>query len=86
MSRNPQLRLADIIEACNRIAAYIDGFDPATFQSDLRTQDAVIRQFEIIGEAVKSVAERSYCFRAVNSVESDCWFSRCPFAHIFCGG
>jgi uncharacterized protein with HEPN domain len=55
MSRDPKLRLADIIESCTRIAAYIQGFDAARFDHDLKTQDAVIRQFEIIGEAVKSL-------------------------------
>jgi uncharacterized protein with HEPN domain len=66
MSRDPQLRLADIVESCTRIAAYIDGMDASAFALDLKTQDAVIppgrrplwaggRQFEIIGEAVKSL-------------------------------
>ncbi len=55
MSRDPQLRLADIIEACDRIAGYIKGLDALTFHTDLKTQDAVIRRFEIIGEAVKSL-------------------------------
>jgi uncharacterized protein with HEPN domain len=55
MSRDPNLRLADIVESCTRIAAYIEGLDAAAFAQDLKTQDAVIRQFEIIGEAVKAL-------------------------------
>ncbi|MGI8960833.1 MAG: HepT-like ribonuclease domain-containing protein [Bryobacteraceae bacterium] len=55
MSRDPHLRLADIVDACARIAGYIEGFDAIGFGRDLKTQDAVIRQFEIIGEAVKSL-------------------------------
>ena len=55
MSRDPQLHLADIVESCTRIAAYINGIDASAFALDLKTQDAVIRQFEIIGEAVKSL-------------------------------
>jgi uncharacterized protein with HEPN domain len=55
MSRDPQLRLGDIVESCARIAIYIEGLDGDTFERDLKTQDAVIRQFEIIGEAVKSL-------------------------------
>lgn len=55
MSRDPQLRLADIVEACARIADYIKGLDAAAFEHDPKTQDAVIRQFEIIGEAVKGL-------------------------------
>lgn len=55
MSRDPHLRLADIVESCTRIADYIEGLDAAAFTNDLKTQDAVIRQFEIIGEAVKDL-------------------------------
>lgn len=51
MSRDPQLRLADIVDACGRIADYIEGLDAASFALDFKTQDAVIRQFAIIGEA-----------------------------------
>jgi uncharacterized protein with HEPN domain len=35
------------------VADYISGYDVAKFEDDYKTQDAVIRQFEIIGEAVK---------------------------------
>lgn len=58
MSRDSQLRLADIIEFCTRIAAYIEKLDAADFALDLKTQDAVIRQFEIIGEAVKCLPRK----------------------------
>ena len=34
---------------------YIGKMDFAAFEADLKTQDAVIRLFEIIGEAVKSL-------------------------------
>ncbi len=57
MSRNARVRLGDIVDACSRIAEYIDGFDLAGFAAHGKTQDAVIRQFEIIGEAVKSLSE-----------------------------
>ena len=57
MSREPQLRLEDIIEGCDRVAGYLAGFDVATFGADSKTVDAVIRQFEIIGEAVKNLPE-----------------------------
>ena len=55
MSRDPRLRLADIVDACSKIAEYVEGFDATSFLHDSKTQDAVIRQFEIIGEAVKSL-------------------------------
>lgn len=57
MSRSPQRLLEDILEACSRIEAYVAGYDLARFSADSKTQDAVIRQFEIIGEAVKRLPE-----------------------------
>jgi uncharacterized protein with HEPN domain len=57
MSRDPQLRLEDILQACERLQTHIENLDFAAFDSDLKTQDAVIRVFEIIGEAVKSLPE-----------------------------
>jgi uncharacterized protein with HEPN domain len=57
MSRDPQLRLEDILEAGLRIESYIEGFDYESFIKDRRTVDAVIRNLEIIGEAVKSLPE-----------------------------
>lgn len=57
MSRDPHLRLLDIIEACERLETYIENLDFVAFDKDLKTQDAVIRVFEIIGEAVKSLPE-----------------------------
>ena len=55
----PTLRLQDylrhIIEAIGRIGTYTDGLDHAAFLLDARTQDAVIRNLQIIGEAAQSV-------------------------------
>jgi uncharacterized protein with HEPN domain len=55
MSRNPALRLEDVIEACERLQTYMQGISHAVFMDDYKTQDAVIRMFEIIGEAVKAL-------------------------------
>ncbi|MCX6934526.1 MAG: DUF86 domain-containing protein [Verrucomicrobia bacterium] len=57
MSRNPSLRLEDIVEGCDRLAGYLEGYDWERFQKDQKTQDAVARVFEIIGEAVKGVPD-----------------------------
>ncbi len=57
MSRSPQLRLEDIVEACDLIADYVRGYQAEGFAVDNKTRDAVIRQFEIIGEAVKDLPE-----------------------------
>lgn len=47
--------LDDIQLAMNRIAEYIEGYDFIDFKRDYRTVDAVIRNFEIIGEGAKNV-------------------------------
>jgi len=57
MSRDPRQRIEDAIEACEQIALYIEGYDFERFSQDTKTRDAVIRQFEIAGEAVKGVPE-----------------------------
>lgn len=54
MKKDPQIYLAHIRDAIGAIRDYTkDGKD--TFLRDRKTQDAVIRNFEIIGEAVKSL-------------------------------
>lgn len=57
MSRDPQLRLLNVIEACERLQSYIQDIGVTDFNKDLKTQDAIIRMFEIIGEAIKSLPE-----------------------------
>ena len=58
MSRDQQ-RLADylahIIEAIERIDRYTEGMSEAAFLENVMAQDAVIRNLEIIGEAVKQI-------------------------------
>jgi uncharacterized protein with HEPN domain len=48
---NEDLYLKNIVESIAKIERYIDGFDEQKFLADDKTQDAVIRQLEIIGEA-----------------------------------
>lgn len=45
--------LNDIREAIKRIEEYTEKYDYDDFLKDSKTQDAVVRNFEIIGEAVK---------------------------------
>ena len=47
--------LEDIQIAMNRIAEYIYGLTFIEFKHDYKTVDAVIRNFEIIGEASKNL-------------------------------
>lgn len=50
-------RLKDIQEAIQRIESYVSGMSYEDFLDDSKTQDAVIRNMEIIGEAAKGVSE-----------------------------
>lgn len=47
--------LAHIMQAIDRIERYTAGMDESTFLSNELTQDAVIRNFEIIGEASRNI-------------------------------
>ena len=49
--------LYDIQEAIRRIRSYTHGMTYKEFLADTRTQDAVIRNLEIIGEATKKLSE-----------------------------
>lgn len=49
--------LEDIITSMNRIAEYIENYDFQDFKKDYKTVDAVIRNFEIIGEASKNLPQ-----------------------------
>jgi uncharacterized protein with HEPN domain len=51
MRRDFRLYLDDILEAINKIRDYIVGMDYDSFSNDDKTQDAVVRNLEIIGEA-----------------------------------
>lgn len=53
--RNYKMFLEDIQIAMSRIAEYIEGYDYERFKRDYKTVDAVIRNFEIIGEASKKL-------------------------------
>ena len=50
--------LYDIQEAVRRIKAYTHEMTYKEFLADTRTQDAVIRNLEIIGEATKKLSVR----------------------------
>jgi uncharacterized protein with HEPN domain len=55
--RDPILYLEDILTSMNRVEEYIEGLNFTKFKMDYKTVDAVIRNFEIIGEASKNVAQ-----------------------------
>jgi uncharacterized protein with HEPN domain len=53
--RDWRLRAEDILDAIARIQRYVEGLTFEQFQADQKTVDAVIRNFEVIGEAVRHV-------------------------------
>ena len=55
MSRNPALRLRDIRKACLKVLDYTASLTKEAFLSDGKTFDAVMRNLEIIGEAVRGI-------------------------------
>ena len=55
--RNDNLLLEDIVESIDKILRYIDGISFDDFQFDDKTIDAVVRNFEIIGEAANHLSE-----------------------------
>ncbi|MBN8853576.1 MAG: hypothetical protein BGO55_12375 [Sphingobacteriales bacterium 50-39] len=55
--RSPRLLLEDIIASANKILAYTEGLSFDQFIADDKTVDAVIRNFEIIGEAANRLPE-----------------------------
>lgn len=54
--QNPDL-LCDIKEAIRRINSYLEDLNYEKFLRDAKTQDAVVRNLEIIGEATKNLSE-----------------------------
>ncbi|HDH58255.1 MAG TPA: DUF86 domain-containing protein [Bacteroidetes bacterium] len=55
--KDPQVYLKHILDAINLVEEYVRNIDHKKFASNRMIQDAVIREFEIIGEATKKVSE-----------------------------
>jgi uncharacterized protein with HEPN domain len=55
MSRDYSLYLIDILESSEKVRDYLADFTFEEFSADGKTIDAVVRNLEIIGEAVKCV-------------------------------
>lgn len=55
MSRDPEVYPRDILEAISRVREYTRDLDESAFKSDTLRQDAVIRNLEVLGEAVKQI-------------------------------
>jgi uncharacterized protein with HEPN domain len=55
--RDPKFYLKDILESMDSIELFIGKMDFDEFKEDDKTSSAVIRKFEIIGEATKNLPE-----------------------------
>jgi len=57
MSRSIRLYLEDILTSGVKVRRYTQGMSFEDFQGDERTYDAVVRNLQIIGEAVKNIPQ-----------------------------
>ena len=71
MKPNKALRVPEylqhIVAAIDRATGYVAGMNVSTFEGDSRTQDAVIRSIEIIGEAAQRVRAADGAFAALHA-------------------
>jgi len=56
--RDYRLYLKDILAAIESIEAFVEGMDLEAFEADDKTASAVMRKFEIIGEATMGFLRR----------------------------
>ena len=70
MSRSDPMRVDDylghVVEANDNIFEYTADMDSVAFLLDRKTQDAVIRNFEIMGEASNNVTQHHATFAAAH--------------------
>ena len=59
MKKDIRVFVEDMLEGIEAIESYIEGFSLQDFLEDRKTQDAVIRRLEIIGEAAKNISEET---------------------------
>ncbi|MBI4786638.1 MAG: DUF86 domain-containing protein [Chloroflexi bacterium] len=57
MSRDFRLLLDDILSAAHKVQSYTVGMNFDQFRNDAKTFDAVVRNLEIIGDAVKHISQ-----------------------------
>ena len=64
--------LLDILEAYNRIIDFTKDISYDEFVEDIKTQDAVLRNIEILGEAVKNISDELKKQTRRYRMEKDC--------------
>lgn len=55
--RDVKLYVKDILKAIEAIEKFVEGMDFESFRNDDKTSSAVLRKFEIIGEAAKNIPQ-----------------------------
>ena len=55
MPRDWKMRVQDILDAIDKIQRYTMGMSYDSFRTDEKTVDAVVRNFQIIGEAARHI-------------------------------
>lgn len=70
MSKSDTLRIPDylghILEAIERIDRYLADIEETAFLNDQKTQDAVVRNFEILGQAAHNIESHHAAFAAAH--------------------
>lgn len=56
--KDDRIYIEHILQSIERIESYLSGKYHQSFSEDYLTQDAVVRQLEIIGEATKRISEK----------------------------
>ena len=59
MKKSDSLSVYDIIESMEMIIYYLENCSLDDLQNDVMRQDAIIRRFQVIGEAASKVSEAS---------------------------
>lgn len=57
--RDDDLLISDMVDCCLKILAYTKDMDYNVFLNGNKTTDAVIRNFEVLGEASKYISEET---------------------------
>jgi len=57
MKKDPRIFLKHILESIEEAEGFVENTSEEEFSRDVKTQDAVARRIEIIGEAVKNLPE-----------------------------
>jgi uncharacterized protein with HEPN domain len=55
--KDDKIYIEHILQSIDRIEDYLSGKDHQSFSDDFMTQDAVVRQLEIVGEAAKRISK-----------------------------